>query len=194
MQGVKRAEVEHVKAFASRTHDRARPAYGRGVIDQPRRCVLIGTTNADTYLKSQTGNRRFWPVKTGVINLDALRRDRDQLWAEAAAVEATGVSLVLPRELWAHAKMEQDARLEYDPWRDILENMDTSTFPDNDGGKEQRIATTVILTDFLKIAADKQSTGDAARLKGVMNKLGWSGPDLMYFGAKRLRGYRRAVT
>ena len=45
MQGMKRAEVEHVKAFASRTHDRARPAYGRSVIDQPRRCILIGTTN-----------------------------------------------------------------------------------------------------------------------------------------------------
>jgi len=84
---------------------------------------MIGTTNADTYLKSQTGNRRFWPVKTGAINLNALRRDCDQLWAEAAVAEASGVSLVLPRELWDTVREVQDARLEHDPWQDELEDL-----------------------------------------------------------------------
>jgi predicted P-loop ATPase len=65
LTGMRRAEGEHVKAFASRTYDRARAAYGHFLTDQPRRCVLIATTNDDTYLKSQTGNRRFWPVRTG---------------------------------------------------------------------------------------------------------------------------------
>ena len=35
-----RSEVESVKAFASRTHDRARPAYGRARVELPRRCVI----------------------------------------------------------------------------------------------------------------------------------------------------------
>ncbi len=62
LAGMRRAEVEKIKAFASRTHDRARPAYGRRRVDAPRRCIFIATTNEDEYLQSQTGNRRFWPV------------------------------------------------------------------------------------------------------------------------------------
>ncbi len=196
MQGMKRAEVEHVKAFASRTHDRARPAYGRSVNDQPRRCILIGTTNADTYLKSQTGNRRFWPVKTGTINLDAMRRDRDQLWAEAAAVEVAALSLELPREHWPQAKIEQDGRLEHDPWIDLLEKIEGPKYSVWQGeGQEYRVSTDAIFDEWLSIPQRKRSTGDAMRLKGVMSRLGWRGPELMYFSVAekqvRLRGYRR---
>ena len=120
LAGMRRADVEKIKAFASRTHDRARPAYGRRRVDAPRRCIFIATTNEDEYLQSQTGNRRFWPVKTGTIEIEALRRDRDQLWAEAASVEAKGGALVLPKELWAEASNEQDERRQHDPWDDTL--------------------------------------------------------------------------
>jgi hypothetical protein len=193
MHGMKRADVDAVKAFASRTNDRARPAYGRSLIDQPRRCVFIGTTNNDKYLKSQTGNRRFWPVKTGAIDVDALRRDRDQLWAEAAAIEASGLSLTLPRELWEQAKIEQDARLEDDPWMDLLENIEEelTPCPVTGGGQEYRISTKAIFAQRLHVPESKRSTGDNARIKGVMNRLGWNGPELLYFDGKRARGYRR---
>ena len=120
LAGMKRSEVEKVKAFASRTHDRARPAYGRRRVDAPRRCVFIATTNEDEYLQSQTGNRRFWPVKTNTIDIEALRRDRDQLWAEAAEGEAEGKPLILPKELWGEASVAQDERRQHDPWDDTL--------------------------------------------------------------------------
>ena len=102
LSNIRKTEVEHIKAFASRTHDRARPAYGRVRVDQPRRCVLFATTNNDRYLKE--ADRRFWPVKTTNIDIEALKRDRDQLWAEAAQREREGASIVLRRELWEAAR------------------------------------------------------------------------------------------
>jgi hypothetical protein len=52
-----------------------------------------------------------------------LRRDRDQLLARAATVEASGGALTLPASLWGDAKAVQDQRLEYDPWIDKLASL-----------------------------------------------------------------------
>lgn len=190
LAGMKRSEVEVVKAFASRTADRARPAYGRHVVEQPRRCVLFATTNDDAYLKSQTGNRRFWPVKTGRINLEALRRDRDQLWAEAAKAEATGESIALPERMWAKARVEQDKRLEHDPWDDILDAAkgEIHKAPDAD---EERIASCDLLLDYLKIPAERATKEAERKLAQCMRRLGWDGPKKMRVGGKPQRGYHR---
>jgi len=91
LTGMRRAETDHVKAFASRTVDRARPAYGRFRVDRPRRAICFAT-NDDEYLKSETGNRRFWPVVTVISDLDGLRRDRINC-GRAAALEARGEAI-----------------------------------------------------------------------------------------------------
>lgn len=122
LAGMKRTDVERIKAFASRTEDRARPAFGHFRVDLKRRCIFIGTTNEDAYLKSYTGNRRIWPVVTRAIDLSGLRAMRDQLWAEAAAREQAGASLVLDPRLWTQAGEEQEKRMEHDLWIEIIEN------------------------------------------------------------------------
>jgi predicted P-loop ATPase len=82
LDAMSRSEVSRIKAFISRSTDRFRPPYGSRVIESPRSCVFWGTTNSDAYLKDETGGRRFWPIKAGRINIDALAAARDQLWAE----------------------------------------------------------------------------------------------------------------
>ena len=83
LAGLRKSDVETVKSFLTCRVDRYRPAYGRYVIDVPRTCVFGGTTNADQYLNDATGNRRFWPVPCGQVDLQLLREERDLLLAEA---------------------------------------------------------------------------------------------------------------
>ena len=85
--------------------------------------MIVGTTNSEEYLKDTTGNRRFWPVRVKRFDLDALTRDRDQLWAEAAARELTGVSIRLDRQLWPAAAQEQAQRVTNDPYFEELQSV-----------------------------------------------------------------------
>ena len=83
-------EIEAVKAFITRTVDKVRPPYGQRWLEIPRRCVFFGTTNFETYLKDDSGNRRYKPVLVGQLNFRALHRDREQLFAEAIWLYKTG--------------------------------------------------------------------------------------------------------
>jgi predicted P-loop ATPase len=117
LDAISRAEVSRIKAFLTRTTDRYRPPYERYIVTVPRQCVFAGSVNPETYLRDETGNRRFWPVRCGSIDLDALVRDRDQLWAEAVARYRKGAIWWLDEpELVASAKAEQNERYQSDAW------------------------------------------------------------------------------
>ena len=172
LAGMKKAEVEQIKAFASRQCDRARPAYGRIREDRPRRSIEFGTTNEDAYLLSQTGNRRFWPLRVGYIDLEALRRDRDQLLGEAATYEAAGDSISLAKDLWEEARSAQEARRTVDPWEDLLQNIPSDFIHSSSDGFD-RVASADILTGFLDITPAQQTSAHGNRLARAMKKIGW---------------------
>jgi hypothetical protein len=115
------AEIARVKAFMSRSTDRFRPPYGRLPIDSSRQCIFAGTVNHSAYLKDETGGRRFWPVACGRINIEALARDRDQLWAEAVVRYRKGEPWWLDSsDLHQLATQEQADRYEGDAWDEII--------------------------------------------------------------------------
>lgn len=88
LSSFQKADVRHIKAFISRTTDKVRLAYARRAQEFPRQCIFVGSTNDDTYLKDETGGRRYWPVRCNVdqIDTDRLATEVDQMWAEATAV------------------------------------------------------------------------------------------------------------
>lgn len=79
----RKTELETVKAFLTRQFDKARPPYGRRIIEMPRQCMFLGTTNRSEYLIDDSGNRRFKPVMVGQLDFKYLKANRDQLFAEA---------------------------------------------------------------------------------------------------------------
>lgn len=179
LAGVKKAELDKLKAFLARTEDRARPAYGRHRESRPRRSVFIGTTNDKSYLRDPTGNRRFWPIRTRRIDLQGLRADRDQLWAEATILEKRGETIELEPELWKEAADLQAKRLEPDPWLDILETAEGTS-----EGNEERIETSLLGSKlFLDVPPRDRNDFYSKRLANVMRSLGWEGPE-----PKRIHG------
>ncbi len=131
----RRNELENIKAFITRTVDKLRPPYGRRLIESPRRCVFFGTTNRETYLTDETGNRRFKPIVVGNLDFTALRRDRVQLFAEAKwlydqkiesemTLELTGEAKIFERKIHHEKMVEDDSNAMLESMRDFVEKVD----------------------------------------------------------------------
>lgn len=134
LAGLKKAEVENVKLFISKRQDRYRPAYGKRVNEYPRQCVFIATTNEIDFLKSTTGNRRFWPVEVqagdACVFNDLTQYDIDQIWAEAKYRYQKKEPLWL-QDLEDEARKRQEAHTEIDERKgSILEFLDMK-LPEN---------------------------------------------------------------
>lgn len=165
LEGInQQSRVESAKAFITRTEDRYRPPYGQNTISLPRQCVFAATTNRDSYLLDETGNRRFWPIKCGYIYPDRLERDRDQIWAEAVKLYLDGVPYWLDSDLESEAKHEQRLRYEADPWQDVVAEWLS---------KKTDISSHEILDKCLHKNTDQWTRADQMRVSKVLKALGW---------------------
>ena len=119
---IRDSSVDAVKDFVSTSEDTYRPAYGRRAMTMPRCCVFVGTANADEIFRDETGNVRFWPVKIECdIDLEGLRRDREQIWAEAVAEYHAGFNWWITDEnIKQIATSEQNARMVQDEWQSVI--------------------------------------------------------------------------
>lgn len=188
--GLSNTQVGRLKQFISKTHDRGRPAFARSVAELPRRCILIGTTNDAQYLRDTTGNRRFWSVVTGKIDLPGLKEVRDQLWAEAAAAEPDAPDpITLPENLWGEAAKRQAERVAGDLWDEILQPALSGVATEVDG--ELRITAQTVFEKVLKMDPRLVHRRDTVRLADCLRRLGWVGPKAMRIDGALVKGYSR---
>lgn len=165
MHAMNRAETTHLKAFITRQVERYRPSFGRREVIEPRQCVFIGTTNRDTYLRDETGGRRFWPIKAGNISIDALARDRDQLFAEAVDRYHNGLAWWPDKDFERqHVVPEQAARYEADVWE---ENIATYLKTNS------KVTIGQVAHDALNIETPRLGRAEQNRISAALEQLGW---------------------
>lgn len=132
LAGMKKADIDKVKAFITRQDDKYRASFGRRVTSHPRQSIFFGTTNSETgFLRDVTGNRRFWIIKIPGRNnrkpWEATQEVVDQIWAEVIELCNKGEKLYLEdEEVKQYALKEQNEAMEHDEREGLVrEYLDT---------------------------------------------------------------------
>ena len=163
MDKFSRADVARIKLQLSTAVDRIRLPYRRDFESFPRTSVFFGSINENEYLRDPTGNRRFWPIRVGRIDLPALFHEREQLWAEAVQRYERG-------EPWwnvpEQAKDEQEARFQMDSWEEVIAPWLRNTLP-------KETTTTRVLEECLTIERGRHRREEQMRVGAILKRLGW---------------------
>lgn len=136
LAGMKKADIEKVKAFLSTSDDKYRPSYGKVVESHPRQCIIIATVNGERgYLRDITGNRRFWIIKVHQKKQkkawhfdDEFRR---QFWAEAKEIWKAGEKLYLEGDVLEEAEAAQRSAMETDERTGMIEEYLNTSLPED---------------------------------------------------------------
>jgi predicted P-loop ATPase len=166
MHAMGKADTTLLKSFITRKVERYRPSFGRLEVVERRQCVFVGTTNQHSYLRDATGGRRFWPVKCNDIDVDALRRDRDQLFAEAAHRV-----LILNERWWPDRdfeqqwiRPEQEARYEGDAWEGLIEPWLAGL---------QQTTILAVAKGAVDLKQERIGRAEQLRIADIMRRLNW---------------------
>jgi putative DNA primase/helicase len=180
LDSLRRAELGRVKRFMSQSTDDYRAPYEKKAKQHPRQCVFVGTTNEHDYLRDTTGNRRFWPVSVGAIDVPGIITARDQLWAEAVYYFRQDARWWPHLEDAALLGDEQEARrLEY-AWEGIIETwLDARVLKASNSRAGGDLTATPVCTvaDVLSLCIGKQKgdwkDGDTQEVGKILTALGW---------------------
>lgn len=166
LDGFDRGDVNRIKSYLSSPVDVYRPPYARASVKVPRRAVFAATVNGDSYLRDETGNRRFWPVRCdGTIDLVGLARDREQLWAEAMfKFGADATWWPDSAEAVAACVAEQGDRVQRDAWEPMIAGFI---------GSRSEITVADLLRRCLELEPAKWGPTEQQRIARVLRILGW---------------------
>jgi putative DNA primase/helicase len=163
LEAIRGKQWTRTKAFISSQTDSFRRKFGRNMQDYPRQCVFAGSTNEAHWGGDPTGLRRFWPIRVGKINLDAILRDAEQLWAEARFRYDEDEKWCLDEETEKIASEHQAERSPDDSWVARV-------------ARAVEFQTDVTLADVLAsigLSINQHGPGEQSRAGRALISLGW---------------------
>ena len=170
-------ELGAVKSFLSRKVDTFRAPYERTAVRHPRRGVIVGSVNPDEFLRDDE-NRRLWVIPvTERIDIEAVSRDRDAIWAAAVELYKIGTPINLSSD---DENLLRDSNTQFsvpDPWEDTIEswvNSRANTIV-KPGENLEWVIVDDLYTQCLGITEVKnRTTIDKHRVTGVLRRSGFS--------------------
>lgn len=176
LAGMRKADIETFKQQITIQDDRIVRKYSNEPTRYPRQFVLAGTFNLiQGYLDDPTGNRRFWPCKVGKIDLDALRKDKAQLWAEAVTLYRQGLPLYLDEDMRAKLLITQESRKIVHPWMPDLESI----------SRDKQFVSSKEIWEALQIERAKRTIFASNDIAKIMVELGYE------YGRAQIGGVRQ---
>lgn len=179
LRGLRSRDAEAIKAWITRTHEDWIPKYKEFATVYPRRFIQVGTTNEQTFLADDTGERRWLPSEVathGPIDVEGIRRDCLQLWAEGAATHRViGIA-------WEDAeRLARDVHVDYkvdDAWLPIVERWLAApadvTGQTTNGQREGGLAPDDVLTGALGIPGRDIDHARKLRIGKVLKSAGYT--------------------
>jgi predicted P-loop ATPase len=177
------AELDHItgrkaagqiKAFLTTQSDLFRAPYGKAVEANPRRGIVVGSTNrTEGFLVDDTGNRRFWVIPTtrheaNPIDTGGLAAERDAIWSAAVHAYRAGAPNYLPLDLSLEVNRQNEAYLVSNPWREPIEAWLRA--PAN---AARVITSELLLTEAIQKPVGQQNRADQMQVASIMRDLGW---------------------
>ncbi len=165
---------EKSKAFVSRRRESWVPKYKEFESKFKRRLIFIGSTNDDEFLNDPTGERRWLPGRcAGLLDVDWIAANRDQLWAEGAA------RFMIDGVAWQDAqRLGLEEHHEYkvtDSWdapvaRWLVEPQINSKSPTEEG----HVTIGEVLSGAVNIPVAQHDRSKVLRMVKVLKGMGWT--------------------
>lgn len=162
----------HMKNLITITTDNFRAPYGRNNEPHRRGSVFCGTVNEESFLRDETGNRRYWVVPiagTEPLDRDGLLAVRDGIWKAALVAYRANELPMLTRAQEALSEIQNAAFTYSDPWLEMLQNAIESN-----PRKWQMPFSTAEALETAGLKQREQITrADETRLAPVLRQLGF---------------------
>jgi predicted P-loop ATPase len=181
-----RKEAGRLKNLITTRVDLVRVPYGRTSERMPRQSVFCATVNEDTFLRDDTGNRRYWvvPVEGGApLNREGLLAARDGIWKAAVAAYRAGELPVLSAEMEQLSALQNEDFNAQDPWVEMVRAWMAGEpmhrwDPDRDPStvafsSDRPVATSDVIYSAGLRRPDQITKADQMRAAAVLRKLGF---------------------